>query len=259
MVEFQEKCTVTAIEQTAVDVYRIALHAPLIAAAAQPGQFVMVRVADRYDPLLRRPFSIYHTSSNDTIELLFKKLGKGTGLLANAAKGDFFDLVGPLGHGFNLSTDAPVCMTGGGMGIAPLYFLAKQFQATGRDTQKDYVLLGARNRDEITRLADDFLALGYTVKTATDDGTMGHHGFIPDLLDGVLPEVSMVYTCGPHPMMKNIVKKCHTAEIACQVSLETHMACGLGACLGCTVAGAGGDYLHVCKQGPVFKSGEVAW
>ena len=259
MAEFQEKCAVTAIEQTATDVYRISLHAPLIAAAAKPGQFVMVRVADRYDPLLRRPFSIYHVSGNDTIELLFKKLGKGTDLLANAVAGDVLDLVGPLGHGFNLSIDSPVCMIGGGMGIAPLFFLAKRLKAAGRDTEKDYVLLGARNREEISRLAKDFSQLGYTVKTATDDGSMGHHGFIPDLLDAVLPKVGMVYTCGPHPMMKNIVNKCKKAEVACQVSLETHMACGLGACLGCTVAGAGGDYLHVCKQGPVFNSGEVAW
>ncbi len=219
----------------------------------------MVRIADRYDPLLRRPFSIYHVSSENTIELLFKKLGKGTEILANAAKDDVVDLVGPLGNGFDISIESPVCLIGGGMGIAPLYFLAKQLQATGRDTYMDYILLGARNRDEISRLRDNFSALGYTVKTATDDGSTGHHGFIPDLLDAVLPEVGMVYTCGPHPMMKNIVKKCKLAETACQVSLETHMACGLGACLGCTVAGAGGDYLHVCKQGPVFKSGEVAW
>jgi dihydroorotate dehydrogenase electron transfer subunit len=259
MPEFQEKCRVASIDQMASDVYRIVVHAPRIVAAAYPGQFVMVRVADRYDPLLRRPFSIHQQSSGGTLGLLFKTIGKGTDILATVAVGDSLDLIGPLGRGFDLERKRPVCIIGGGMGIAPLYFLARQLQLSDRQPERDHVLLGARKRDELALLAGEFVDLGYPVQTATDDGSMGHHGFIPDLLDAVLPAVSRVYTCGPHPMMKTIVKKCHQADVSCQVSLETHMACGLGACLGCTVPGVDGRYVHVCRQGPVFYGGEVTW
>ena len=259
MVEFQEKCRVTSIDQLASDVYRLVVHAPLIAGAACPGQFVMVRVADRFDPLLRRPFSIHRQLSDGTLGLLFKTIGKGTEMLAHVAVDDSLDLIGPLGRGFNIAIEQPVCVIGGGMGIAPLFFLAKQLLLSDRQSDMDHVLLGARNKEELALLADEFVELGYPVQTATDDGSMGHHGFIPDLLDAVLPAVSRVYTCGPHPMMKTIVNKCQQANVSCQVSLETHMACGLGACLGCTVPGADGKYVHVCRQGPVFYSGEVAW
>lgn len=260
MSEFQQKCQIVTIRQVADDVFRLTVRAPQIAAAAFPGQFVMARVADGFDPLLRRPFSIHRLSADGTLSLLFKVIGKGTNILANVIQGDFIDLIGPLGKGFDLSCEQPVCLIGGGMGIAPLYFLAQKLADNHRrQTEKDHILIGARNRDELHLFAEEFTALGYTVQLATDDGSMGHHGFIPELLNPVLPEVSLVYTCGPHPMMKSIVGKCRQVDVACQVSLETHMACGMGACLGCTVAGAAGNYLHVCKQGPVFYAGEVAW
>jgi dihydroorotate dehydrogenase electron transfer subunit len=259
MPEFQEKCRVSSLEQLSTDVYRLIVQAPLIAAAAHPGQFVMVRVADRFDPLLRRPLSIHQQSSDDSIGLLFKALGTGTEILADIDRGDFINLIGPLGRGFDLAYEHPVCMIGGGMGIAPLHFLARRLLTSKRIPGQDHVLLGARNRQEVGLLADEFRSMGYTVQVATDDGSMGHHGFIPELLDSVLPSVSRVYTCGPSPMMKTIVGKCQLFDVVCQVSLEAHMACGLGACLGCTINGAEGNYLHVCKQGPVFYGGEVAW
>lgn len=259
MPEFQENCRVVAIDRLTSDVYRLILHAPHIAGAAQPGQFVMVRVVGQFDPLLRRPFSIHNQASDGSIGLLFKALGKGTDILANVAVNDSLDLIGPLGRGFDLAHNQQVCMIGGGMGIAPLYFLAKRLHANGRVPENDHVLLGARNRNEVGLLADEFRELGYQVEVATDDGSMGHHGFIPDLLNPVLPAVSRVYTCGPHPMMKTIVAQCQQAAVDCQVSLETHMACGLGACLGCTVQGAEGNYVHVCRQGPVVYGGEVKW
>ncbi|MCI5222965.1 MAG: hypothetical protein D3924_09895 [Candidatus Electrothrix sp. AR4] len=177
---------------------------------------------------------------------------------AKRAVGEELDLVGPLGNGFDLSSVLPVCLIGGGMGIAPLLFLAEQLRSGGRQVGKDYILLGARTKDELAPLADEFSALGYAVHLATDDGSVGHNGFIPDLLDFVLPKVSRVYTCGPHLMMENIVGKCQRAEVDCQVSLETHMACGMGACLGCTVTGKEG-LVHVCRQGPVFNADQLGW
>ncbi len=259
MVEFQEKCRVDSIDRLSSDVYRFLIHAPRITGVAQPGQFVMVRVAGNYDPLLRRPFSIHRKSSDGTLGLLFKVVGRGTDILATVRVGDFLDLIGPLGRGFDLAREGSICIIGGGMGVAPLYFLAEQLLESDRSPDRDHVLLGARNREELTGLAADFIDLGYPVRTATDDGSMGHHGFVPDLLDTVLPGVSRVYTCGPHPMMKAVVDKCLQANVRCQVSLETHMACGLGACLGCTVPGPDGNFVHVCRQGPVLYSDEVAW
>jgi dihydroorotate dehydrogenase electron transfer subunit len=259
MPEFQEKCRVSTIDRLAPDIYRLAVHAPLIAAAACPGQFIMLRIGSGYDPLLRRPFSIHQQFADGTLLVLFKTIGRGTALISRLEKGDEVDLIGPLGRGFDLNCQQPVCLIGGGMGIAPLAFLGKRLAASGRDLSRDYVLLGARNREELEPLADELSGFGYPVLSATDDGSMGHHGFIPELLEQVLPEVERVYCCGPHPMMHSIVRKCRQADVICQVSLETHMACGLGACLGCTVKGLAGSYVHVCKQGPVFYSGEVAW
>ncbi len=259
MSEFQQKCTLLARDRLAPDVFCLTFQAPKIAATACPGQFVMVRVIDGLDPLLRRPFSIHRSSGKDgTISLLFKVIGKGTEILAQRCVGDQLDLVGPLGNGFNVSHDQPVCLIGGGMGIAPLLFLAEQLKQSGRETKKDHVLLGARNKDELAPLAEEFSVLGYAVQLASDDGSIGHKGFIPDLLDFVLPTVEQVYTCGPHLMMENIVGQCQRAEVSCQVSLETHMACGMGACLGCTVHGKRG-LVHVCKQGPVFNADVLAW
>ena len=180
-------------------------------------------------------------------------------MLAGLAAGDELDIIGPLGRWFDLSGSGPICLIGGGMGIAPLFFAAQLLAQSGRPVNQDHILLGARNRNELHSFMDKFSALGFPVKVASDDGSMGHHGFIPDLLDPVLPTVQQVCTCGPFPMMKGIVSKCFKADVGCQVSLETLMACGLGACLGCTVNGADGNYLHVCQQGPVFNSREVAW
>ena len=120
-------------------------------------------------------------------------------------------------------------------------------------------MLGAATRNELTLFADEFFDLGYMVKTATDDGSLGHHGFVTDLLEPIIAGFERVYTCGPFPMMGIVAARAQAADVQCMVSMETHMACGLGACLGCTMAGAGGNYIHVCRQGPVFDSKEVAW
>lgn len=259
MTEFQEKSTVTARESLGGDVFRLTVQAPRIAAAAQPGQFVMVRAGDTLDPLLRRPLSIHQVLPDGGLRLLFKVVGKGTGLLAELRPGLKLDLIGPLGRGFNLVPTGPACLIGGGMGMAPLYFLAQRLLRGKPGPGHDQVLLGARNRAELELPAAEFSGLGYSLHLATDDGSLGHHGLVPELLDDVLPSVSQVYVCGPYPMMQMVALKCRTAGVACQVSLETHMACGLGVCLGCAVTVADGSYKHVCKDGPVFAADEVLW
>ncbi len=257
MSEFQENCPIETITRSASDVVCITVLASQIARTACPGQFVMVRVGNGYDPLLRRPFSIHACDQkNNSISLLFKVVGQGTAMLAALAPDDSLDLIGPLGKGFSFG-NTPACLVGGGMGIAPLYFLASELAAR-ESTNDHHILLGARNREELAPFVDQFSGLGFAVQTATDDGSLGHHGFVPDLLDAITPFAGTIYTCGPHPMMENVVRKCSQLSLPCQVSLETHMACGLGACLGCTVAGKDG-YVHVCKQGPVFPASEVKW
>lgn len=241
------------------EVIRLTLLAPKIAAAALPGQFVMVRAGEGLDPLLRRPFSIHRVNADGTLSLLFKVIGKGTRLLAGTTAGATVDLIGPLGNGFDLHPRGSFCMIGGGMGIAPLYFLAQKFRQTEYRGNNQPVLLGAQSQAELLLLAEEFSELGYSVLTATDDGSLGHQGFITELLDEILLQVKQVYVCGPTPMMRKVALKCRDAGVSCQVSLETHMACGLGACLGCTFPASGGGYKHVCKDGPVLSAEEVIW
>ncbi len=259
MPEFQEKAPLLDREVIADDIFRLTLHAPKIAAAARPGQFVMLRVGAGMDPLLRRPFSIHQIDASGNMKILFKVIGRGTAALAGVSPGSSIDCIGPLGNGFSLEKKGRLCLVGGGMGIAPLYFLASRLLQNGKRVDRDFVLLGARNHQELHIVADEFYELGYRVQTATDDGSLGHHGFVTELLDPILPAMERVCTCGPLAMMKICADKAGAADVACQVSLETHMACGLGACLGCAVRNADGGYLHVCRQGPVFDAGEVKW
>lgn len=259
MTEFQEKSTVINREHLTTDVIRLTANAPRIAAAAKPGQFAMIRIGQSLDPLLRRPFSIHRTNRDGSVSFLFKVIGKGTEMLASVEPGTVIDLIGPLGKGFDLQPDGPFCMIGGGMGIAPLYFLAQKFRESEHGYNNQPVLLGAQTQAELLILSEEFTELGYSVLTATDDGSLGHQGFVTELLDEILAQVRQVYVCGPLPMMKVVALKCLDAGVPCQVSLETHMACGLGACLGCTFPATGGGYKHVCKDGPVLTASEVSW
>lgn len=255
----QERVQILCSEQLAADVFRITVQAPGVAGPARPGQFVMVRVAEGHDPLLRRPFSIHQVTGPDQVQILFKVVGRGTGILARVKEGDYLDLVGPMGHGFSRPT-GPVCLVGGGMGIAPLLFLGERLSRS-MAAEDIAVLLGARTRDELQPLVEDFVRLGLTVDTATDDGSLGHHGLVGELLDRVASTPArQVYACGPYPMMRAISGQCRTRGWSCEVSLETMMACGLAACLGCALPRKdGAGYLHVCKQGPVFSAEEVLW
>ncbi len=238
--------------------------APDIAPAAQPGQFVMVRIGDNNDPLLRRPLSIHHATRDGLLQLLFKVVGRGTELLAHLKVGEKLSVLGPLGNGFSMGDPRKACLVGGGLGIAPLYFLASRFiqQAscgTGPSVMPR-VILGARNREELEPLVLDFQNLGVEVLAATDDGSMGYHGLVTDVLRKLnLGAECEVYTCGPRPMMAAIHHFCQKENMACQVSVETAMACGMGACLGCAVPVKEGGYKHACSDGPVFASRELLW
>ena len=259
MPEFQENSSILAVEHLTTGFHRLTLSAPRIAGAARPGQFVMASCGPTFDPLLRRPFSIHRITAGSEVQLLIKTVGQGTRWLSELRPGDSLDLIGPLGQGFRWPAEEPVALVGGGIGIAPLLFLADALRARIGSNTPPLALLGARTGEELNRLTYEFVAAGCEVHTATDDGTLGYHGHVGDLLPGHLPRVRQVYTCGPHAMMAAVARACGLHGVACQVSLEAHMACGLGACLGCTIHGADNTYRHVCSHGPVFQAEEVAW
>ena len=263
MNQCEEQAEIVRQEQLTPGIFRLTLKAPEIASHALPGQFVMVRTSPCYDPLLRRPLSIHQTIGNEQVQLLYKVMGKGTRMLATLAPGQKLNLTGPLGHGFDFADRQAICLVGGGMGIAPLYFLAREILRATRPP-KCIVLLGARTASELGPLPRDFMDIGVTeTHLATDDGSVGHHGFVAELLPQHLNlDLNWtVCTCGPSPMMKAVAGLCRAQDWECQVSLETMMACGISACLGCAIprADLSGPYLHVCKDGPVFKAEEVAW
>ncbi|HEU0264662.1 MAG TPA: dihydroorotate dehydrogenase electron transfer subunit, partial [Geobacterales bacterium] len=225
---------------------------------AEPGQFVMVRVRDGIDPLLRRPFGIYDVGEftppfsgaapQPYLEILFKVVGKGTGMLATLHQGDQLDILAPLGTGFTAGPEnEEKILVGGGVGLAPLYYLARRLVATS----KVRLFIGGRNRDDLLCITE-FERLGVETYVATDDGSLGERGFVTEVLDKELSRRGgSIFACGPGPMLKAVAAIADRHNVHCQVSLEAYMACGVGACLGCVTKGkehAEGhpDYRCVC-------------
>jgi dihydroorotate dehydrogenase electron transfer subunit len=233
-------------------VRKLVVYAPQIAAKAVPGQFVHLRVADQIDPLLRRPISISDVSADDgKLSLIYRVVGHGTECLARLTFGQIVDCLGPLGQGFALDAKRPL-LIGGGMGIAPLVYLAKSFKAPVE------ILLGGRTKDEMF-WTEIFNETASNLHITTDDGSLGVKGVTLDVLPELLKEGNFdrVYVCGPRPMMEGAAKIAKEYGIACQVSLEAHMACGVGACLSCTCQGKDEKRRKICSDGPVFWAEEV--
>jgi len=223
MPAYQQKAEIIRTEKLSADIYRFTLKTPDIAAASRPGQFVMVRAGEGLDPLLRRPFSIHQVTETGLVQILFKVIGKGTQALANLQPGHYMDVLGPLGRGFVHNPHYGHYLVGGGIGIAPLLFLARQMLEKNEPSAIK-VLLGARTKDEIATLADDFAAMGLGVQTASEDGSLGRHGLVTDLMTPLQNEDPvMVYACGPYPMLRAVVNVSRDKGWACQVSLETYL------------------------------------
>lgn len=235
--------------------YKMGLYAPRIAQEAKPGQFVHVRTEDGYDPLLRRPFSIYK-SEDERIEIFYKVVGSGTELLSRKKTGNRIDILGPLGQGFKISPNSKrIVLVAGGMGIAPLYFLAERL-----DRKDILLLLGAESKGKILYL-EDLKNLNVEVQIATEDGSQGHKGLLSKLFYHLIKknsQIDLVYACGPVPMLKEIAQLSLKYKIPCQVSLEQSMGCGIGVCRGCIIKGESG-YLRVCSDGPVFQARQILW
>ncbi len=260
MSQYQEKATVTRVEQFSEKNYRLTVDCPQIARSARSGQFVMIRTGVGHDPLLRRPFSLHQTSDDGLLQIYFKVVGRGTDILAHCKPGDMLSVFGPLGRGYRLDAMSPSVIIGGGLGIAPLLFLVKENCRLKTDCSNDVIILGAREKIEIEPLLEDFQQFGLSILTATDDGSLGHHGFVIEVLESMqLPVGCKVYSCGPEPMMAGIGAFCQSLGIACQVSVESVMACGMGACLGCSRPAKDGNYTHVCLNGPVYNAEDLIW
>lgn len=248
-------------KKVARETYLMGLESSGIAAEARPGHFVMIRVREGTDPLLRRPFSICATERGRLFHILYRIVGRGTSIMSEARKGNNLSVLGPLGNVFKLPkpNESPI-LVAGGIGIAPIIFLAG---VIGKDDA--LIMAGFRAGEDIV----DFDACGlsgFPISIATDDGTVGHPGFVTDLLQGHLAKTKknypLVFACGPVPMLRKTAAITRDHGIPGQVSLEAYMACGVGACQGCVVKAASAEkqvYFSVCEHGPVFDAASLDW
>lgn len=240
----EERLTIESNSQVGKDTFLLKLTG-MTSELEGSGQFAELRLDGYY---LRRPLSI-HDYSKDSITFLYKILGKGTKDLSLYRKGDTVDVLLPLGNRFDTDNSKHPLLIGGGIGIAPLYHLGKEFLEKG--IQPEF-LFGFRNREEIM-MVDEFRKLG-EVTITTDDGSIGYHGNPIGYLKDNQVRFDRYYACGPQVMLKFLSKAFPNG----QVSLEARMGCGFGACMGCSIKTVNG-YKRVCKEGPVFEAGEVIY
>jgi dihydroorotate dehydrogenase electron transfer subunit len=243
--------------------FKLALSSAAVAKAAEPGNFVHVRVSQDDYPLLRRAFSIHHVDkSKNRFEILFKVVGKGTEMLSKKHPGDNLDVMGPIGNNFSLpQKNSVIMLVAGGMGIAPLWFLLTRLPKK-LQTGKVVFFLGARSKKELVYI-DKLKKTGVELIVATDNGSAGEKGLVTEIFlkemakRDIDPRGLTVYSCGPQMMLARMAQIAGKLDFSCQVSLENHMACGVGVCWGCAVKHKDGTYKRICADGPVFDAREL--
>ncbi len=279
-----KQCLVEVIANVEVmpDVFLLHLKAPEIAEHAAPGQFIHLSCSNATDPLLRRPLSLHrigkanhawrdaavHATTDDAqiplttawrpghgeISVLFARVGKGTTAFAQTNPGDMLSAIGPLGNGFKFEPKTRnVLLVAGGLGIAPLVALADE--AIQREMTVT-LLVGARSESSV--LPSEMLPPEVEYIVCTDDGSRGQRGVVTSVVPELIDWADQVFTCGPKPMLRALAALRLPATKSVQVALEEHMACGIGACLGCAVKTRIG-LQRVCRDGPVFKLGDIEW
>jgi dihydroorotate dehydrogenase electron transfer subunit len=259
-------------EPLRADFYMLRLEAPEAAQHCQPGQFVMLGSTSPGWPYLKRAFSIYSSDGDSEIEIVYKVVGRATGVMARVCEGDSLDVIGPLGTGFSVKDGVSrVIAVAGGIGLPPVaYYCRKYVSVFDRTT----LIVGAATKAELL-IPVGLTVEGVEVIPCTEDGSKGLAGTACDgldkVLEGVAPgspdaadpgEVSreiQVVACGPNQMLAEVSRICAARGITCEVSVEEVMACGVGACLACAVPASGGGYLHACKDGPVLDGSEIDW
>ena len=260
-----QKATILYNRQVAPDHYCIGLSSNFNFKITRPGQFVMLRVADQLDPLLRRPFSIHRlvieSGEPKGFEILYRLVGKGTSILTTCKAGAQLEVLGPRGKGFVLpDTMSRPYVVAGGIGVAPMVFLSEKIAERLENPADCSVFLGAVC-DEALLCREVFEELGMKLKLTTDDGSCGDQCLVTHPVEEALADAKpdIIFACGPSAMLSCVVDIARKKKIPCQVSLEATMACGMGACLGCAVPTPGHPprYLHVCQDGPVFDAQDV--
>ncbi|HSR11012.1 MAG TPA: dihydroorotate dehydrogenase electron transfer subunit, partial [Thermodesulfobacteriota bacterium] len=279
------KARVLLHRRISADLFRLRLLCPEVARLASPGQFVMLRVHALQEPFLRRPFSFSRIFparkprktplAEGGVEICYRVVGRGTSLLAQTAEGQRLDILGPLGNGFWREEGRDRCiLVGGGIGIAPLIAWAEELggAAAGkkrarREGAKDVLfIMGGKSRDQIVGLPEA-RKMGFEAEVSTEDGSLGARGMATDLLERELLEghtaSTALYACGPPAMLARVAQMADQFDLPCQVLLESRMACGVGACLGCTVklreeAGASGrgETRNGAEEAPSETAGE---
>jgi dihydroorotate dehydrogenase electron transfer subunit len=276
--------TVAVLENVAIarDTFRIRLDDPRMAGAIRPGQFLMIRTGPGTDPLLGRPFALYDVARDASgrpvaVDVVYLVVGRGTAELARRRPGDRVTVWGPLGHGFGPPPRGPVVFVAGGIGQTPFLALGRSWlgQAVYGDAEPSEslggfatsatLLYGVRTAALAAGIAD-FEAAGIAVELATGDGSSGHRGFVTQLLERRLERgerPAKVVGCGPPPMLAALSRLVERHGIACDLSLENHMACGFGACFSCVAPirqpDGSVDLRRVCVEGPIFPARAVAW
>lgn len=246
------------IEQNAKvngEYYQLVFHSKNLAQNVQPGQFLNLKINSGTDPFLRRPFSYYRVSASGRVEILYEVLGKGTHELTKKRPGESILAMGPLGKPFTaaLNPGQKRILVAGGVGVPPLVFMAEKFKT-------DFLLIGARSKRELLPKSE-LSKIKAEILYSTDDGSVGHHGFVTELLKALIEKEYakdfFIQTCGPMPMMQRVIQLAHDFSIPGEASMDKNMACGVGACLGCMVKTKSG-WRTSCKEGPVFKFEEIS-
>jgi dihydroorotate dehydrogenase electron transfer subunit len=240
-------------KQVHENIYIQKINSPEIARLIKPGQFLNIRVSENTFPLLRRPFSICDVDG-ENISLMFNILGEGTRILSHKHPGDFVDILGPLGNGFNLEGDYKTAIiVAGGLGAAPFPFLTRKII----NHKKIISFVGGRTKQDVITYGLENLVL------SSDDGSIGYKGNVVQSLENNLDKIdiasSKVFACGPNAMLRVLKDFCLKYNIDCEVSTECAMACGFGICQGCPIESTSNSdkYLLVCKDGPVFNVKDV--
>ncbi|MEM8944744.1 MAG: dihydroorotate dehydrogenase electron transfer subunit [Planctomycetota bacterium] len=264
----------------ATDTYRVRFDCPEMSTSILPGQFLMIRLPGCDDPLLGRPFALYDTVLDERgvpigIDVVYLVVGKLTGLLAQCKAGDTLEVWGPLGNGFSTAPIEHLIMVAGGIGQTPFLAMGRQFlggrkygQPAMTINRSETVTLcyGVRRKDLLAG-AEDFRNCGIDLRISSDDGSVGHHGLVTDVLQQALDDKAnrscRIACCGPEPMMQAVAKIALEREVPCEVSLETPMACGIGICFSCVVKtnqpDGDWDYKRTCVDGPVFAADKIVW
>jgi dihydroorotate dehydrogenase electron transfer subunit len=258
-------------EQISTGHFLLSVKLPESFNTPMPGQFVMLRERGRIDPLLGRPFGVYHFERSDneaTVEILYKVVGKGTLLLSRLREGDFVEVLGPYGRPFDVYPEAGrVVFICGGIGVAPITYLASHYRRLTEARGVELVCYYGASKAENLVGKEKIKDVCSEVLISTDDGSAGYKGLVTDKfaedVSSYEPGTLKVYACGPRPMFKQLSELLAGHPAPCQVLMEERMACGVGACLGCTVllkdVEGIGAHARACIDGPVFDIRDICW